>query len=152
LGFEKLNKLENLNLSGNKKITDLTPLLKCTNLEFLVINRTSIPSIPHEIENLSKLKKLSISNGLTTISDSIGNLSDMRYLSLGGNRRLTYLPQSITKMRKLLHLDISNTKIPALPEGMAELPLEKVLIYNSECNTTKDYKELKRRLKQNFQD
>jgi len=152
VGFDKLLKLKELDLSGNKAIDDITPLLNCINLEFLVINRTSIQAIPDEIEKLKKLKKLSISNGLTSISDSIGKLDDMRYLSLGGNRNLAYLPNSILNMKKLLHLDISNTKIDQLPEGVADLPLEKVLVYGSSCKITKDYKALKNRLKDNFKE
>ncbi|MDA3894477.1 MAG: leucine-rich repeat domain-containing protein [Salinivirgaceae bacterium] len=151
-GFEGLNKLKELNLSGNKAIDDISPLMKCTNLEFLTINRTSIPTIPNEIENLSKLKKLTVSNKLTMISDSIGNLSDMRYLSFGGNRSLDSIPSSIIKMKKLLHFDVSSTKIKELPEGISELALQKVLIYNTDCEATKDYKLLKKRLGENFKE
>lgn len=150
--LDKLLKLKDINMSGNRKIDDITPLLNCTNLEFLVINRTNIQSIPDEIENLSKLKKLSISSKLTSITDSIGKLDDMRYLSFGGNRNLDSLPHSITNMKKLLHLDLSSTKIDQLPEGIADLPLEKVLIYNTDCTRTKDYKLLKNRLGNKFKD
>jgi Leucine-rich repeat (LRR) protein len=152
VGFNQLLKLKELNLSGNKELDDLMPLLNCANLEFLTINRTRIKKIPDEIENLKKLKKLSISSGLIAISDSIGKLDDMRYLSFGGNRSLTQLPNSITKMEKLLHLDISNTKIEQLPEGVADLPLENVLIYNTNCKITKDYKALKSRLGAKFKE
>ena len=151
-GLHQLPKLKELNLSGNKALNDFNPILNCSNLEFLTINRTSISSIPDEIENLQKLKKLSISSKLTAISDSICKLSDMRYLSFGGNRSLTHIPDSIIKMKKLLHFDISSTKIEQLPEGMAELPLEKVLIYNSPIKSTKDYKEIKKRLGSMFKD
>ena len=151
-GFNNLVKLKELNLSGNKEIDDLIPLLNCTNLEFLTINRTSIKKIPDEIENLKKLKKLSISSGLIAVTDSIGKLEDMRYLSFGGNRNLTKIPSSITNMKKLLHLDVSNTKIEQLPEGVSDLPLENVLIYNTNCSITKDYKVLKNRLGTKFKE
>lgn len=152
VGFDKLFKLKDLNLSGNREIDNINPILECENLEFLVLNRTGIQTIPHDIEKLKKLKKLSISSSLIEISDSIGNLNDMRYLSFGGNRKLTHIPQSITKMKKLLHLDLSSTKIEQLPEGISELPLEKILIYKTNCTVTKDYKLLKNRLKNEFKD
>lgn len=152
IGLDQLPKLKEVNFSGNKAISDFNPLLKCTNLEFLVINRTSIPEVPDEIENLSKLKKLSISNKITAVSDSICNLSDMRYLSFGGNRSLTQIPDSIIKMKKLLHFDISSTKIEQLPVDLPELHLEKLYIYNSPIKITKDYKELKKRLGERFKD
>ncbi|MBI9069547.1 MAG: leucine-rich repeat domain-containing protein [Salinivirgaceae bacterium] len=152
VGLEKLPALKDVTLSGNKKIHDITPLLNCTNLEFLVINRTNITEIPQEIENLTKLKKLSISNKLTVISDSIGKLNDMRYLSLSGNTNLDSIPQSIVNMRKLLHLELSNTNIKELPEGISELPLEKVFIYYTNLKKTKDYMLLRYRLKDEFKE
>jgi len=152
IGFDKLPNLIELNLSGNREINDITPLFECPNLEFLVINRTKIKTIPADIEKLNKLKKLCISNSITSISDSIGNLEDIRYLSFSGNRSLDSIPQSIVKMKKLLHLELSNTKIDRLPEGIAELPLEKIQIYNTNIKKTKDYMLLKYRLKDNFKD
>lgn len=152
LGIENLTKLKDLNLSGNRGITDIRPFLQCANLEFLVMNRTGITEIPDEIENLKKLKKLAVSNKLMYVSDSIKKLSDMRYLSFGGNRKLTQIPDSIINMKKLLHLDVSSTKIEHLPEGIAELSLEKVMIYNCECHQGKDYKALRRRLGENFKE
>lgn len=151
-GLPHLSALKELNLSGNKEIIDIAPILECTSLEFLVLNRTGITAIPADIENLTKLKKLSISNKLVAISDSIGNLSDLRYLSLGGNRSLDSIPSTILKLNKLLHLDVSSTRIKTLPEGIAELPLEKVFIYNTECEPTKDYKALKKRLGEDFKE
>lgn len=151
-GLSQLNNLKKLNLSGNKKLTSLSPILGCTNLEFLTINRTSISEIPDEIENLSKLKRIAISNSVTHVSDSIGNLIDMRYLSLGGNRKLDSIPSSILKLKKLLHFDISNTNISILPEGISELPLEHVKIYNTDCQKTKDYRILKKRLGATFKE
>lgn len=151
-GFDNMPKLKSVNFSGNKKLNTIEPLLKSENLEFIVINRTGIKTIPHEIENLYQLKKLAVSNKLTYISDSIGNLSDMRYLSFGGNRSLDSIPSSIIKMKKLLHLDLSSTNIPYLPEGISELPLEKVLIYNTDCEQTKEYKILRRKLGEAFKE
>jgi len=152
VGFNQLFKLKEIDLSGNRALDDLTPLLDCINLEFLVVSRTGIKTIPDEIEKLKKLKKFSISNSVIAISDSIGKLDDMRYLSFGGNRNLDSIPGTIVNMKKLLHLDISNTKITQLPEGVSDLPLEKVFIYGTNCKVTKDYKELKNRLKENFKE
>jgi hypothetical protein len=151
-GFQQLPKLKDLNLSGNREIMDLKPLLNCLNLEILFINRTRIDSIPHDIEKLSKLKKLSISNSLTAISDSIGNLSDLRFLSLGGNTKLDYVPASLIKLNKLLYLNLNRTGIVELPEGIAELPLEEITLQGTNCKVTKDYKELRKRLKENFKE
>ncbi len=152
VNLNKLTHLSDLDLSGNKKIDDITPLLTCTNLEFLVLTRTSIPEIPSEIEDLDKLKRLSVSNKLTTISDSLGNLTDMRYLSFSGNRNLDSIPYTIIRMKNLLHFDMSRTNVKMLPTGISELPLEKVMIYNTPCEVTKDYKELKKRLKDDFKE
>lgn len=152
IGIEKLQSLKELNLSGNRRLDNISPILNCSNLEFLIMNRTNVLVIPHEIEQLSKLKKMSVSSSLINVSDSIGNLHDLRYLSFGGNRKLDSIPSSILKLSKLVHLDLSSTNIPELPEDLVELPLAKVLIYNTECKQTKDYKALKKRLGVNFKD
>lgn len=152
LGLEQLPKLIDLNFSGNREISDISPLLTISSLEFLVLNRNRITSIPDEIKNLSNLKKLSISNSLTFISDSIGTLHDLRLLSLGGNTELTELPPTIINLKKLLNLNLNRTAIGMLPEGIAELPLEEFSIQQTSCKVTKDYKELKKRLKDNFKE
>ncbi len=152
VGLNKLPKLKELNLSGNKEIDKFGEVLNCTSLEFLTINRNKITVIPDSIENLAKLKKLSISNSLVDVSDSIGKLSDMRYLNFGGNTKLTYLPATIVNMKKLVYLSIVRTQIKQLPEGIAELPLKEVMIKNSDFEITKDYKVLKKRLKQDFKE
>ncbi|MGE4289420.1 MAG: leucine-rich repeat domain-containing protein [Salinivirgaceae bacterium] len=152
LGLEQLPKLIDLNFSGNREISDISPLLNVTSLEFLVLNRNRITTIPDEIKNLSKLKKLSISNSLTFISDSISTLHDLRLLSLGGNTQLTELPATIINLKKLLNLNLNRTSIGILPEGIAELPFEEFSIQQTPCKVTKDYKELRKRLKDNFKE
>lgn len=152
LALEQLPKLVDLNLSGNKQIHEFGTILNCTNLEFLTINRTGIDSIPDEIKKLAKLKQLSVSNKLVFISDSIGNLQDMRILSFGGNTQLNYLPASVTKMKRLLQLNINRTAITQLPEGITDLPLEKLQSYDAPLKKNKDYFLLKHRLGENFKD
>lgn len=152
LGLEQLPKLIDLNFSGNRDINDISPILNCTQLEFLVLNRNRITSIPDEIKNLSSLKKLGISNSLTFISDSIGTLHDLRLLSLGGNTQLTELPPTLVHLKNLLSLNLNRTAIEILPEGLAELPLEEFFIQQTPCKVSKDYKLLKRRLKENFKE
>ncbi|PKP10221.1 MAG: hypothetical protein CVU09_07565 [Bacteroidetes bacterium HGW-Bacteroidetes-4] len=152
MGLEELPRLIDLNFSGNREINDITPILNCTCLEFLVLNRNRITTLPDEIKNLSKLKKLSISNSLTFISDSIGTLQELRLLSLGGNTRLTELPQTIINLKNLLSLNLNRTAIEILPEGFSVLPLEELSIQQTSCKVTKDYKELRKRLKENFKE
>jgi hypothetical protein len=152
LGLEQLTKLIDLNFSGNREISDISPLLNVTSLEFLVLNRNRITTIPDEIKNLSNLKKLSISNSLTFISDSIGTLHDLRLLSLGGNTQLTALPPTIINLKNLLNLNLNRTAIEILPEGISALPLEELSIQQTSCKVTKDYKDLKKRLKDNFKE
>lgn len=151
-GLESLPNLKKVNFSGNKNIKSLSPLFECSELEFLIINRTDIDSIPDDIEKLTKLKRLSVSNKLVHISDSIYKLTDMRYLSFGGNKKLEYLPGGVVNMTKLLHFDVSRTAIKELPEGISALPLEKVMIYQTECKSTLDYKKLKLKLGDEFKE
>ncbi len=150
--LESLPKLKEVELSGNRELKDMSPLFSCTALEFITMNRTSVPEIPDDIANLKKLKRLTISSEITQVSDSIGALSDLRYLSFSGNRQLTSLSDSVIKLQKLIHLDLSRSGIKTLPEGISELPLEKVMLLHTDMENTKDYKILRKQLGDNFKE
>jgi len=51
-----------------------------------------------------------------------------------------------------LSLNLNRTAIEILPEGFSVLPLEELSIQQTSCKVTKDYKELRKRLKENFKE
>lgn len=89
-------------------------------------------ALSDDLFTLTKLQHLEISYystnrplPLKTISDKIGNLTELTCLDLA-NTQIATLPESIGKLQKLKELDISGTKVSELPDSIWTLPLEKV--------------------------
>jgi len=79
-----------------------------------------LTTIPPEILSL-QLEELDVSNNvLTTIPDSIADMSNLQKLTVSGNK-LTTVPHSIGKLSKLTLLDIKSNEIAELPIEMGKL-------------------------------
>ena len=89
-----------------------------TELKLLSHRRTSIPE---SIGNLKNLKSLSVGQSqLTSLPESIGNLKNLKYLSVNNNQ-LTSLPNSIGNLKSLKKLSTANNKLTSLPESIGNL-------------------------------
>ena len=113
---EKIEALENLNISSSflTKLPD--ELHYFTGLKSLKINRTSIKNFPQSLYSLSELEKLSLTNNLiTTIPNDICNLNSLHSLILSGNKLKTLNPH-LANLRHLKKLDISNNQFRTIPE------------------------------------
>lgn len=130
IGLEGLSNLKEINLSGNPNIKSIEPLMNCKKLEKISCNRGDLANIPAEIGSLSQLKEL----------------------QLAYNKALTSLPKSFINLKNLTYLNISGTNIGLLPEGISLLPLEQISIKNTPIQKSKDYKALKKRLKDKFKE
>ena len=91
------------------------------------ISWKGIEIIPVCIDLLTHLKELSISIGrirvrsnLTSIPDSIGNLTSLQLLDLH-TTRISELPESIGNLTSLQDLDLSYTQISSLPDSIGNL-------------------------------
>ena len=101
-------------------------------LEYLNLYYIQLTSIPESIGNLSSLTYLSLSgNQFTTLPESIGNLSSLTQLDLDYNQ-LTILPESIGGLSSLEWLYLSYNQLTTLPESIGDLSsLEELgLTYN----------------------
>jgi Leucine-rich repeat (LRR) protein len=77
--------------------------------------------LPDSIGNLINLQELDLyENQLTFLPDSIGNLINLRKLSLWGNE-LTFLPNSIKNLTKLQELDLFKNQLTFLPDSIGNL-------------------------------
>ena len=95
-------------------------------LEKLDLHRTQLTTLPESIGNLSSLEMLLLSsNQLTTLPESIGNLSSLEELYLYHNQ-LTTLPESIGNLSNLEKLYLNDNQLTTLPESICSLP--------SDCN------------------
>ncbi|KAJ4822557.1 hypothetical protein Tsubulata_028781 [Turnera subulata] len=82
----------------------------------------SLKRLPKNVATLCELQTLVVENcpELTGLPDSIGNLKDLRHLSLK-ETSLRVLPDSIGKLKDLRHLDLGETEIERLPESICGL-------------------------------
>jgi Leucine-rich repeat (LRR) protein len=89
-------------------IVELSPKISQLNkLKELHIVKSSLTTLPSEIESLSELKILTIAGGgkLNSIPESIGELQNLEKLDFWRNN-LSTLPTSIAKLKKLESLNL----------------------------------------------
>ena len=88
--------------------------------DYLRIN-DKISTIPESIGNLTNLKELTIFDTLIiALPESIGNLTNLQELVISGNS-LTSLPESIGNLTNLQELVISGNSLTSLPESIGNL-------------------------------
>ena len=83
--------------------------------------KNAFSALPDSVGNLSNLQWLSLENTqITALPDSVGNLSNLQWLYLRGTR-LTALPDSVGNLSNLQKLSLENTQITALPDSVGNL-------------------------------
>ncbi|PSB51547.1 leucine-rich repeat domain-containing protein [Chamaesiphon polymorphus] len=91
---------------------------RSTHLDFY---QKSITSLPDSIGNLTDLVSLRlVDNRLTSLPDSIGNLIKLRELRLYKNQ-LRSIPDSIANLQNLTWLSLSLNRLTVFPESITEL-------------------------------
>jgi len=98
------------------------------NLSTLYLSSRNLTSLPESIDNLTELFLLNLSdNRLSSLPENFGNLSKLSQLNLEGNN-LTSLPENFGKLTKLFALEINNNNLTSLPESFGKLTNLAVLI------------------------
>jgi internalin A len=84
-------------------------------------NRNGLATLPESIGQLTNLTSLDISsNRLNTLPESIGQLANLTSLNLSGNQ-LNALPESIGQLTSLTSLNLSGNQFNALPKSISQL-------------------------------
>jgi len=86
----------------------------------LSIYHRELTSLPPEIGNLTNLRRLTLSGQLTGLPSEIGNLINLQYLNISGNKLIT-LPPEIGNLINLEHLNISGNQLVNLPPTIGKL-------------------------------
>jgi len=116
-----LQRLEELELSGNGFSSIPTGKLLTSTLLKLDLNKNEISSLSAEIGNLTTLHVLSLfSNRISSISTEIGLLASLKELVLSGNK-ISYLPTEFGSMASLNELNLDYNQILYLPTEIGML-------------------------------
>ncbi|CAL9071911.1 unnamed protein product [Musa textilis] len=95
---------------------------KLRNLRVLLLNDTSIESLPKSIGELSHLRHLDLDRTkIREIPESVGGLRNLQTLSVSGCKSMCKLPKTITKLYNLQCLRLQDTPLTSLPKGMGSL-------------------------------
>ncbi|XP_063973495.1 leucine-rich repeat protein 1 [Diachasmimorpha longicaudata] len=125
---------EELNIVGLERKSFDRQILKLQSLRVLNLSDNKITSLPKELSALPSLTELIVSNNSLGSGGNNkfgwmgeGNLSKtLRLLNLSGNG-LTYLPNQIGKLRKLVTLNVSCNALTILPTSIGTLSSLKYL-------------------------
>ena len=102
---------------GNNSISEISPLIgNLTNLEKIWINDNRIATLPEEIGDLENLKNLwAYRNLITTCPQTIGQLGETLEILVFESNQLTTLPQSVVNLTAITVLEIGGNKLCTLP-------------------------------------
>ena len=101
----------NESLSGEEPLEIGGQLWVDGRLDSLDLSTNQLTTLPESIGNLSSLKELYLyDNQLTTLPESIGNLSSLERLSLHHNQ-LTTLPESICNLPSDCYISVFNNQL-----------------------------------------
>ncbi|KAJ0771598.1 putative leucine-rich repeat domain superfamily [Helianthus annuus] len=95
---------------SNKILVDLLPQLPL--LRVLSLRRFKISEVPDSICSLKHLRDLNLAETrISKLPENVGNLYNLLTLIVFGCKKLTKLPKSFLKLKKLRHFDIRNTPL-----------------------------------------
>ena len=127
--FYQLKNLKILFLSNNN-FTELPSVLrKCPNLSMIGFRNNQIASVPENALPLTTRWLILTDNVLTSLPQSMGDLSLLQKCMLSGNK-LTSLPTSMSKCYNLELLRIAVNELTELPSLLLNLPKLSWLAYS----------------------
>ena len=120
--IQRLTKLEELDLSGNKLTELAAEISDLRELRELWVRNNQLVGLPTSIQRLTKREKLDLSgNKLTELPAEIfSDFRELRELWVR-NKQLVGLPTSIQRLTKLEELDLSGNKLTKLPSEISDL-------------------------------
>ena len=102
----------------------------------LILIGNQLTSLPESLGQLTQLRGLFLDNNkLTALPEWLGQLTQLWELSLDNNK-LTALPESLSQFTQLEVLNLDSNKLTALPESLSQLTqLEVLSLANNQLTT-----------------
>ncbi len=102
----------------------------------LDLSEKGITQLPEQIGQLANLRTLSVSaNQLSTLPEQIGQLANLQELNLAANQ-LSTLPEQIGQLANLRWLKLIENQLSMLPEQIGQLAnLQLLTLYNNQLST-----------------
>tara|TARA_B100000767_G_scaffold252464_1_gene256249 strand:+ start:1513 stop:2664 length:1152 start_codon:yes stop_codon:yes gene_type:complete len=122
-----LTALRELNVSGNNLASLPSSIGQLTELRKFVLcerddNNSALTALPDSITRCAKLEELILgASSIVSLPASIGNLKELRHLSVRGSKHLELLPDSVVQCSALTEINIAFTSIKSLPESIGDL-------------------------------
>ncbi|XP_066502980.1 leucine-rich repeat-containing protein 39 [Hoplias malabaricus] len=89
----------------------------------LDLSRNSVTRLPKEIGKLTRLRELLMSyNRLSWVPEELCSCESLEKLELAMNSDLDELPEQLSNLKKLYHLDLSMNQFSTIPECVVNLP------------------------------
>jgi Leucine-rich repeat (LRR) protein len=102
-------------------------LKKPEQVNVLIIRNQGLTSLSDEIGKLTNLRTLNLANNhLTELPEAIGDLANLEELSFENNQ-LKQLPSSLKKLKKLRRVNGSNNLLREIPKEIYDLPALRTL-------------------------
>lgn len=126
-----LSNLTNLSASANK-IKNLPILLNWPKMQTLDLSNNQIEELPSSFYLSFALTSIVLyENRIRSISEKIGNLTQLRTLCLNGNR-LSLIPSSLATLPNLTSLNVTDNQLACLPVELAQMTsLQEICIKNN---------------------
>ncbi|XP_031115476.1 disease resistance protein RPM1-like [Ipomoea triloba] len=112
-------------LEGEPKV-NLLKVPQMKKLRTLIIHGGGIilNSLPQMLQNMKLLRVLALGrlpDGVKELPNEVGDLIHLRYISLYGNYKMRYLPDSLGRLHNLQTLDLTHTKVESLLKCLSQL-------------------------------
>ena len=119
----KLPLLRRLELAGNTELSRVDGLNRLSDLEDLDLSGTAVGE-ELDLSSLHKLKRLRlVDTGHLKRVFGLGENPDLEYLDLSCSG-MTVIPDDVRRLKKLIHMDLSNLVLEGLPDWFPELRLD----------------------------
>ena len=113
---KQLTNLSTLFIGGTNQKSDISPVLKLSQLQALNLDRSRIKELPRELSQFQLLKTLSLAHNMLTSLKPFRELKSLEILSLEGNNLRSSTLSHLAKLTALKSLNLISNQLESVPE------------------------------------